>query len=155
MDHDGKCLLKGIYSVDNCYTLSQNLVCHSVVSNTTDMWHEKLGHINFKYLKKQSHTGAIRGLPKLGRESEGKCEPCQLGKQLKISHKGISDINTSKVLELLQMDLMGPIKVESLSGKMYIFVCVDDFSRFTWVNFLREKSDNFDAFKNLCIKLNV
>ena len=94
-------------------------------------------------------------MPKLGKESNGKCEPCQLGKQLKISHKKVPDVNTSKVLELLHMDLMGPIQVESLNGKRYIFVCVDDFSRFSWVNFLREKSDTFDAFKTLCMKLCV
>lgn len=91
----------------------------------------------------------------MGKESEGKCEPCQHGKQLKMSHKSISDINTTKVLELLHMDLMGPIQVESLNGKRYIFVCVVDFSRFTWVNFLREKYDTFEALKNLCIKLKV
>ena len=51
----------------------------------------------------------MRRLPKLGKESEGKCEPFQLGKQLKMSHKGISNTNTTKVLELLHMDLMGPV----------------------------------------------
>ena len=50
------------------------------------------------------------------------------------------------------MDLMGPMQVESITGKMYIFVCVDDFYRFTWVYFIREKLDTFDSFRNLCIK---
>ncbi|XP_062100928.1 uncharacterized protein LOC133806859 [Humulus lupulus] len=59
--------------------------------------------------------GIVRGLPKLGKEFVGKCEPCQLGKQLKISHKSIPDVNTSNVLELLHMDLMGPSQVESLN----------------------------------------
>ncbi|XP_024019817.1 uncharacterized protein LOC112091153 [Morus notabilis] len=35
------------------------------------------------------------------------------------------------------------IEVESIGGRKYIFVCVDDFSRFTWVDFIREKSDTF------------
>ena len=48
---------------------------------------------------------------------------------------------------------MGPTQVESITSKVYIFMCVDDFLRFTWVNFIREKSDTFDSFKNLCIKL--
>ena len=65
---------------------------------------------------------------------------------MKVFHKALSDINTSNVLELLHMDLMGPIQVEIINGKRYIFVCVDDFSRFTWVDFLREKSDTFEAF---------
>ena len=48
---------------------------------------------------------------------------------------------------------MGPIEIESLNGKMYIFICVDDFYRYTWVEFLKEKSDTFEAFKILCLKL--
>lgn len=41
----------------------------------------------------------------------------------------------------------------SIGGKRYVLVVVDDFSRFTWVNFIREKSDTFESFKELCIQL--
>ncbi len=51
------------------------------------------------------------------------------------------------------MDLAGPTRTESLGGKRYFMVMVDDFSRYTWVSFLREKSKAFDEFKNLCIRL--
>ena len=47
------------------------------------------------------------------------------------------------------MDLMGPVEVASLAGKLYIFVIVDDFSRYTWVSFLKEKSETFTFFKML------
>jgi hypothetical protein len=47
------------------------------------------------------------------------------------------------------MDLMGPMQVESSGGKRYAFVVVDDFTRYTWVNFIREKSDTFEIFKTL------
>ncbi|KAL5545097.1 hypothetical protein UlMin_008881 [Ulmus minor] len=43
----------------------------------------------------------------------------------------------------------------SLGGKKYIFVCVDDFAKFTWVGFLKEKSEAFDIFKTLIIKIQV
>lgn len=72
----------------------------------------------------------------------------QIGKQTKIFHKKLQHLTTSKVLELLHMDLMGPIQVESLSGKRYAFVCVDDFSRYTWINFIRDKSGTFGVFKS-------
>ena len=68
-------------------------------------------------------------------------------------HKKLQHLTTTKVLELLHMDLMGPMQVESLGGKRYAFVCVDDFSRFTWINFIREKSDTFDVFRDLCLKV--
>ena len=61
--------------------------------------------------------------------------------------------STTRVLELLHMDLMGPMPVESLGGKRYVFICVDDYSRFSWVRFLREEFDTINAFKILFLKL--
>ena len=48
---------------------------------------------------------------------------------------------------------MGPMQVEKIGGKNYIFVCVDDFSKFTWVDYIKEKSDTFSVFEKLCLKL--
>ena len=48
---------------------------------------------------------------------------------------------------------MGPTRIESIGGKRYIFLTVDDFTRFTWVNFLRKKSDTFDALQALVPKI--
>nr|GFC03129.1 retrovirus-related Pol polyprotein from transposon TNT 1-94 [Tanacetum cinerariifolium] len=44
-------------------------------------------------------------------------------------------------LYLLHMDLCGPMRVESVTGKKYILVIMDDYSRFTWVKFLRSKDE--------------
>ena len=51
------------------------------------------------------------------------------------------------------MDLMGPTRIESMGGKRYIMVVVDDFSRYSWVEFLREKSEAFDKMEKLCKRL--
>ena len=48
---------------------------------------------------------------------------------------------------------MGLMQVESITSKIYIFICEDDFFIFTWVCFIIEESDTFDFFRNLCIKL--
>ena len=45
------------------------------------------------------------------------------------------------------------MQVESLAGKMYAFVCIDDFSRYTQVDFIKEKSYTFDVFRKLCKKV--
>ena len=104
-------------------------------------------------MKKAISLEAIRGLPKL-KIVEGKvCGECQIGKQIRMSHQMLEHQTTSKVLELLHMDLMRPMQVESLGGKRYALVVVDDYSRYTWVNFIREKSDAFDVFKELCIQI--
>ena len=70
-----------------------------------------------------------------------------------MSHKMLEHQGTTKALELLHMDLMGPMQVESIGGKRYVFVLVDDFTRFTWIKFIREKSDTFEVFKELCTQL--
>ena len=54
-----------------------------------------------------------------------------MGKQTKASHQKVNVIATSRYLELLHVDLMGPTRIESLGGKRYIMVIVDDFSRYT------------------------
>ena len=54
---------------------------------------------------------------------------------------------TSRPLELIHMDLFGPTKTKSLNGNRYVFVLVDDFSRFTWVFFLEHKDQTFSHFK--------
>ena len=50
-------------------------------------------------------------------------------------------VQTSRPLELLHIDLMGPARVQSLSGKKYILVVVDDFIRYTWVVLLKDKAE--------------
>ena len=70
-----------------------------------------------------------------------------------MSHKMMKHPSTIRVLELLHLDLLGPMQVESLGEKRYSFFCGDDYSRFSWVSFLREKFDAFNAFKILFIKL--
>jgi len=52
---------------------------------------------------------------------------------------------TFRPLELIQMDLFGPIKTKSLSGNCFVLVLVDDFSRFTWI-FLEHKDEAFRIF---------
>ena len=61
---------------------------------------------------------------------------CLTRKHIKVSHLSIRKCTISKVLELLHLDLMGPMQVQSLDGKRYACVCVDDYSRYTWVKFL-------------------
>nr|GEZ46223.1 hypothetical protein [Tanacetum cinerariifolium] len=64
-----------------------------------------------------------------------------MGKSLKKSHKPKSEDTNQDKLYLLHMDLCGPMRVESINGKKYILVIVDDYSRFTWVKFLRSKDE--------------
>nr|GFB88829.1 hypothetical protein [Tanacetum cinerariifolium] len=81
--------------------------------------------------------GLVRGLPKLKFEKDYLCSACAMGKSTMKSQKPKFEDTNQEKLYLLHMDLYGPMRVESVNGKKYIFVIVDDYSRFTWVNFLR------------------
>nr|GFC73707.1 retrovirus-related Pol polyprotein from transposon TNT 1-94 [Tanacetum cinerariifolium] len=64
-----------------------------------------------------------------------------MGKSTKKTHKPKSEDTNQEKLYLLHMDLCGPMRVESINGKKYILIIVDDYSRFTWVKFLRSKDE--------------
>nr|GEU94114.1 hypothetical protein [Tanacetum cinerariifolium] len=64
-----------------------------------------------------------------------------MGKSKKKSHKPKSEDTNQEKLYLLYMDLCGPMRVESVNGKKYILVIVDDYSRFIWVKCLRSKDE--------------
>src|SRR6266498_5572185 len=56
-------------------------------------------------------------------------------------------MSTSRPLELLHMDLFGPTTYKSIGGNLYYLVIVDDYSRYSWVFFLQEKSETMGIFK--------
>src|SRR5438132_11706987 len=56
-------------------------------------------------------------------------------------------MSTSRPLELLHMDLFGPTTYKSIDGNLYCLVIVDNYSRYTWVFFLQEKSETMEIFK--------
>nr|GEU45298.1 hypothetical protein [Tanacetum cinerariifolium] len=96
--------------------------------------------INFvqKFLAKQ---GLVRGLPKLKFEKDHLCSACAMGKSKNKSHKPKSEDTNQEKLYLLHMDLCGPMRIERVNGKKYIFVIVDAYSRFTWVKCLRSNDE--------------
>nr|GEX95116.1 putative ribonuclease H-like domain-containing protein [Tanacetum cinerariifolium] len=100
---------------------------------------EGLGHNLFSV-----GQGLVRGLPKLKFEKDHLCSACAMGKSTKKKHKPKSEDTNQEKLYLLHMDLYGPMRVKSVNGKKYIFVIVDDYSRFTWVKFLRSKDETLD-----------
>ncbi|WVZ52207.1 hypothetical protein U9M48_003290 [Paspalum notatum var. saurae] len=122
-----------------------------VASPSADIWkwHRRLGHLSFDLLVRLSSMGLIRGLPKLRPEKDLVCHPCRHGKMVAASHIPVSQVMTSYPGELLHMDTVGPARVASVSGKWYVLVVVDDFSRFSWVFFMEFKDEAF-GFVGIC-----
>ena len=112
-----------------------------------------MGHASYKYLSIVFEHELVLGIPKLNRVNNVVYGPCQLGKQTKAKHPGTQTLATSRPLELLHLDLIGPTRTESLGGKRYIMVVVDDFTRYTWVIPLRSKLNALEYIKDLCTRL--
>ncbi|GAA0184763.1 hypothetical protein LIER_32051 [Lithospermum erythrorhizon] len=125
----------------------------NVVHDDVSLWHRRLGHASIEMLSKLHKHSHVKGLPNLSYKKVKLCDACQLGKMHKYSFKPINLVSSNHVLGLLYMDLFGEMDVESLGGSRYVFFIVDDYSRFTWVIGLANKSDAFKEFAKLCRKL--
>ncbi|XP_019172698.1 PREDICTED: uncharacterized protein LOC109168107 [Ipomoea nil] len=117
-------VMEGTRSSDNCYVLTNETACLISKTDESKLWHRRLGHINFRDMDKMIKLDAVRGIPKLKIEHEGVCGACAIGKQIRAPHKAVKVITTERCPEL-----------------------------FSWVYFLREKSEAFNAFKTLCIRV--
>jgi transposase InsO family protein len=111
------------------------------------LWHRKLGHVGMKQLNKLIKHDLIGGLKDVTFKKNKLCSTCQVRKQVGNTHHKNSMMSTSKPFELMHMDLFGPSTYTSIGGNKYGFVIVDDFTRYTWVFFLVDKSDTFATFK--------
>ncbi|GJR50636.1 retrovirus-related pol polyprotein from transposon TNT 1-94 [Tanacetum coccineum] len=159
-DLDGVDLIKGNRGT-NLYTISVDDMMRSspiwLLSKASKkkswLWHRRLNHLNFGTLNDLARKDLVRGLPRLKFEKDHLCSACQLGKSRKATHKPKMINTIMEVLHTLHMDLCGPIRVQSINGNKYILVIVDDYSRFTWVKFLRSKDETHAFVINLLKQL--
>ncbi|GJR12045.1 putative ribonuclease H-like domain-containing protein [Tanacetum coccineum] len=122
-----------MYSVDLKNVVPQGgLTClfTKATSNESNLWHRRLGHVNFKTMNKLVRGNLVRGLPSKLFEINQTCVACQKGKQHRASCKTKTVSSISQPLQMLHMDLFGPTFVKSLMKKMYCLVVTDDFSRY-------------------------
>nr|GEU91680.1 hypothetical protein [Tanacetum cinerariifolium] len=109
--------------------------------------HDGLSHLNFDYINLLSRKDVVIGLPKLKYVKDQLCSSCEVSKAKRISFKSKAVPSLKERLNLLHMDLCGPMRVASINGKKYILVIVDDHSRYTWTLFLHSKDETPEVFK--------
>ena len=122
------------------------MACLNVLDDDVILWHKRLGHASLSLLNKLVSKGLVVGLPSIKYNDDKVCDACAKGKQTRIAFKSKKYVSTSRPLELLHVDLCGPMRITSRGGKRYVFVIVDDYSRFTWTLFLASKDESFEAF---------
>ncbi|GKC67757.1 retrovirus-related pol polyprotein from transposon TNT 1-94 [Tanacetum coccineum] len=139
----------------NLYTISisdmaaSSPVClmSKATSTKSWLWHRRLSHLNFGTINDLTRLDLVDGLPKFKYGKDHLCSACERGKSKKASHPLKLVPSDHSKLELLHMDLCGPMRVASINGKKYILVIVDDYSRYTWVYFLHSKDETPEIIK--------
>nr|GEZ19045.1 integrase, catalytic region, zinc finger, CCHC-type, peptidase aspartic, catalytic [Tanacetum cinerariifolium] len=134
-DTDGVDLIKGSH-MSNLYTISvEDMMKSSPIcllskasKNKSWLWHRRLNHLNFGTINDLARKDLVRGLPRLKFEKDHLCSACQLGKSKKHTHKPKAENTNLEVLNTLHIDLCGPMRVQTINGKKYILVIMDDYS---------------------------
>nr|GEW50282.1 retrovirus-related Pol polyprotein from transposon TNT 1-94 [Tanacetum cinerariifolium] len=159
---EGVDLLKGDRST-NLYTInlhemdSASPICLMARASSTKswLWHQRLSHLNFDTINDLARNDLVSGLPKFNYHKEHLCPSCEQGKNEKESHPPKPVPNSRQRLHLFHMDLCGPMIIASINGKRYVLVIVDDYSRYTWVHFLRSKDEAPEVIKTFLKRISV
>ncbi|GFY15287.1 retrovirus-related Pol polyprotein from transposon TNT 1-94 [Trichonephila clavipes] len=115
-------------------------------NGSIEIWHQRFCHVNNDYLVKTSKNDSVKGLPRLTDNGKTRCIPCKLAKSKRVSFKKMGAVRSKRPLELLHMDLCGPMPTESQGGNKYFLSIIDDYSRKVTVFPIRNKSDVFHTF---------
>jgi hypothetical protein len=123
-----------------------HVLAASIDSNrqSCELWHHRMAHL---------HHGALGGLrevvtrvPQINIKHQDVCRGCALGKFAKASFPS-SDTRSAGILDLVHIDVCGPMTRRSLSGCEYYLTFIEDYSRKTWISFLKAKSEVFTQFQ--------
>jgi hypothetical protein len=134
--------LKGkLYLVDFTSSKVKPETCLVAKYSMGWLWHRRLAHVGMRNLADLQRGEHILGLTNVSFEKYRICSACQAGKQVGAKHPVKNVMSTTRPLKLLHMDLFGPNAYISIGGNKYDFVIIDDYSCFTWVFFLQDKSE--------------
>jgi hypothetical protein len=106
------------------------------------LWHWRNGHLHYDGLYHLSQMDKVRGLPSFKMAHEI-CSNCLTGRQHRERFPKASTHRSTQVLNLIYTDLVGPLKTASLSGSRYFIVFIDDYTRKSWVYFLKQKREAY------------
>jgi hypothetical protein len=136
-----------LYLVDFNDNNAELGTCLIAKTNMGWLWHRRLAHVGMKNLHKLLKGEHILGLTNIHFEKDRICSSCQAGKQVGVHHPHKNIMTTDRPLEVLHMDLFGPIAYISIGESKYCLVIMDDYSRFTLIFFLHENSQTQETLK--------
>lgn len=133
---------------DSIYVMSveTTFVDKTKKNQNVDLWHMRLSHVSYDKLDMMMKKKLVNGLPQLEVYKRLVCAGCQYGKAHQLPYDK-SNYQAKVPLELVHSDVFGPVKQSSIGGMKYMVTFTDDFSKFVWVYFMKEKSETFSKFK--------
>nr|GEV78951.1 retrovirus-related Pol polyprotein from transposon TNT 1-94 [Tanacetum cinerariifolium] len=147
---DGKVIGRGIRK-KGLYVMKlgnkpKDKICLATIDDNYTLWHMRLGYANVRLIQSLASNELVRKLLKLKFDQHFR-DACKIRKQAHASHKAKNIVSMTRCLELLYMDLFGPSAVRSYRENLYTLVIVDDYSRYTWTRFLKNKIEAFEQFE--------
>lgn len=134
-DRGGQLLVKTTRGKNRLYKviLEVDLVkCLQVEAcGENNLWHARLGHINHETMRMMANKELVAGLPSVDRSTKA-CVSCLRGKQTKKPFPQATHYRATKLLQLVHADICGPITPQTPSHSRYVFVLIDDSSRYMW-----------------------
>lgn len=122
----------------------KNGMAHLCCSKETQLWHSRLGHLSLQNIKLLERYNMLKGIADIKGDLDF-CEYCIMGKQCRKPFDGTRK-KTKRILERVHTDVCGPFP-ETWDGYKYFVAFIDDFSHFSVVYLLKNKSDVFGKFK--------
>ena len=120
-------------------------------SSNLQLWHYRYGHLGYNNLKHLKETSMVNGLQFSSKDKATSiCEGCAKGKQSREAFLKKSQNKATQLMELIHSDV-GVVNVDSVGGSWYYMTFIDDFSSYTFVYFLKSKSDVLAKFKEFVL----
>ena len=161
---NGKIVMEGISQGDGLMIINQvrrppanALAVRAAGNETPGLWHRRYGHLGYDNLAKLKNQNMVEGISvsaadfKLEKQAKPFCETCTLAKQHRLPFP-TSDSKSSSQLELVHMDVCGPLQEGSTGGARYLATFIDDYSKLAHVEPIAQKSDVAEAVKKTMMR---
>jgi len=113
-------------------------------NHLSELWSQSLAHLHYDALKKLNKLVSI--IPNFQSHHDGVCPGCESGKKTR-GPLPSSKNKTNEILNLIHSDVCGLMPIYSVGGHPYYITFINDFSRKTWIYYLKNKDEAYQTFK--------
>ena len=150
---DGKVIAEG-QKKGNLFQLQGEAIrrsseeCANVATAASkEIWHSRLGHVGDSTLEKLAASHSARGVTVKGDSERSFCEGCARGKASHVRPQALNEIRATRRCGIVHSDVLGPVSVDSLTGKRFMISFTDDMTRCSQVYFMKSKDEALGNFK--------